>query len=125
MLPLWAISASAACPIAIEEGVPRAAAPRIATAGKGTGNLAQARLGAELVGLVGALPGEAVAAAAEVAVGRGRLVDRAAQLKVAEDRARAQVEILLHQLDDRLAGDLLGAERLDEQRQRPGDADRV
>ena len=31
----------------------------------------------------------------------------------------------LDQLDDRLAGDLPGAERLDEQRQRLGDADRV
>jgi len=44
-----------------------------------------------------ALPREALAGAAEVAVGRGRLVDRAAQFKVAEDGAGAQVEVLLHQ----------------------------
>src|ERR1700744_4078579 len=72
----------------------------------------QAGLGAELVRLVGPLPGERVAGAAEVAVGGGRLVDRAAQLQVAQDGAGAQVEVLLHQLDARLAGDLLPSEIL-------------
>ena len=48
---------------------------------------------------VGALPGEAVldavgVGAAEVAVGRGRLVDRAQQVEVVDDRGRAQVEDL-------------------------------
>src|ERR1700722_6426083 len=87
--------------------------------------LGQTGLGAKLVRLVGALPGEGVAGAAEVAVGGGRLVHRAAQLEVAQDRARAQVEVLLHQLGDGLGGDLLGAEGLDQQRERAGDADRV
>src|SRR3954447_5975086 len=76
--------------------------------------------------LVGPLPGEAVALdAAEVTVGGGPLVDRPAQLKVAHDRTGAQVEVLVDQLGDPGLPDLLGAERLDQQRQRAGDADRV
>jgi len=69
--------------------------PRLAPAGHDVGlTLGQACLGAELVGLVGALPGEGVTAAPEVAVGRRGLVDRPAQVQVAQDRARAQVEVL-------------------------------
>src|SRR5579863_4135867 len=111
-----------------EKNVPRARARGTREAGYGVSphcGLLQSGLGAELVGLVGAFPGEAVAGAAEVTVGRGRLVDRAAQVQVTQDGAGAKVEVLLHQLDDRLTGDLLGAERLHEQRQRAGDADRV
>src|SRR5215472_14779268 len=68
-------------------------------------------------GLIGALPGEAVRRGpAEVAVGGRLAVDRAAQVKVAHDRAGTQVEVLADQLDDPLPGDLLGAERLDQQR---------
>src|SRR6202020_2351170 len=87
--------------------------------------LGQTGLGAKLVRLVGALPGEGVAGAAEVAVGGGRLVHRAAQLEAAPDRARAQVEVLLHRLGEGMGGDLLGAEGLDQQRELAGDADRV
>jgi hypothetical protein len=69
----------------------------------------QSGLSAKLVGLIGALPGEAVTGAAEVTVRRGLLVNRAAQLEVAQDGTRAQVEVLVHQLDDRRPGDLLSA----------------
>ena len=58
---------------------------------------------AQRVRLVRALPGEVVVVAAEVAV-RGRLrVDRAAQVEVAQDRRRTQVEVLAHELLDPLA----------------------
>ena len=64
--------------------------PRLALAGHDLGlALGQACLGAELVGLVGALPGEGVTAAPEVAVGRRRLVDRPAQVQVAQGELRA------------------------------------
>ena len=46
------------------------------------------------VGPVGALPGEVVVLAAEVAVGGGLLEDRPAQVEVADDGARPQVELL-------------------------------
>ena len=56
--------------------------------------------GSEGVRLVRPLPREVVVRAAEVAV-RGRLrVDRAPQVEVAEDRARAQVEVLPDELLD-------------------------
>ena len=49
---------------------------------------------AERGGLVGALPREVVVVAAEVAVRGGLRVDRPAQVEVAQDRGRAQVEVL-------------------------------
>src|SRR3954464_14379185 len=55
---------------------------------------------AERVGFVGALPGEVAVVAAEVAVRRGLRVDRAAQVEVAQDRGRAEVEMLAHELLD-------------------------
>ena len=54
----------------------------------------------ERVGLVGALPREVVVVAAEVAVRGGLRVDRPAQVEVAQDRRRAQVEVLAHELLD-------------------------
>ena len=52
---------------------------------------------AQRVGAVGALPGEVVVVAAEVAVGRGLLVDRPVQAQLLAERARAQVEVLVDQ----------------------------
>ncbi len=49
---------------------------------------------AQRLGLVGALPREVVVVAAEVAVRRGLLVDRAVQSQLLAERARAQVEVL-------------------------------
>ena len=43
--------------------------------------------------------------AAEVAVGRGLLVDRAVQVEVLAERARAQVEVLVDELGDLRAAD--------------------
>src|SRR5437016_1189521 len=54
----------------------------------------------DLLGPVDALPGEGVlVGAAEVAVGAGRLVDRAPEVEVVDDRRRPEVEELL---DERL-----------------------
>src|SRR5262249_37173832 len=76
-------------------------------------------------GLVGALPGEVVVLAAEVAVGGGLLVDRAVELQRLAEGAGAQVEVLVDELLDLPAADLLGAEGLDHDRDRVRDADRV
>src|SRR5207248_10746549 len=81
----------------------------------------------ELVGLVDPLPGEVVVVAAEVAVGGGLRVDRPAEVEVAEDRGRAPVEVPGNERLDlrrRHAG-RLGVEGIDEDRERPRDADRV
>src|ERR671931_765529 len=86
---------------------------------------AEARGLAQRLGLVGALPREVVVLAAEVAVGGGLLVDRAVELEVLPERARAQVEVLFDQGLDLGAPDLLGPERLDHDRHRVCDADRV
>src|SRR5258706_3972091 len=80
---------------------------------------------AERVGLVRPLPGEVAVVAAEVAVRRGLHVDRAAQIEIAQDRGRAQVEMLADERLDLRHRDLLRAERLDENRHRMRDADRV
>src|SRR3954453_3908760 len=80
---------------------------------------------AQRLGLVGPLPREVVVLAAEVAVGRGLLVDRAVQLEILAERAGAQVEVLLDELRDPRPADLLGPERLDVDRHRVRDADRV
>src|SRR5215207_2695108 len=49
---------------------------------------------------VGSLPGEVVVLAAEVAVGRGLLEDRAVEVEVATERGGAQIEDLLDGPDD-------------------------
>ena len=56
--------------------------------------LVETRVAAQDRGLVGALPGEVGVFAAEVAVGRGLLVDGPQQLQVADDGRRTQVEVL-------------------------------
>ena len=80
---------------------------------------------AERIGLVGALPREVVVVAAEVAVGGGLRVDRAAQVEVADDRGRPEVEVVADELLDLRAGIALGAEAVDLERDRVRDADRV
>src|SRR5579862_7683639 len=79
----------------------------------------------ELVGAVGALPGEVGLAAAEVPVRRGLRVDRAEQVQRGNDRTRPQVEDLHDRVLDALYGDLLGAEALDEEPDRHRLADGV
>ena len=65
------------------------------------GSALEAGGGAQRCGLVGALPREVVVVAAEVAVGGGLLVDRTPQVEIAQDRRRAQVEVLADEpLDD-------------------------
>ena len=75
--------------------------------------------------MIRALPREALLLAAEVPVGRGGAVDRASQVEVAQDRGRAQVEVLAHERGDGIRVDLVGAERLDVEAHRGGDADGV
>ena len=65
----------------------------------------QAGGGAQRVGAIGALPREVGVAAAEVAVGGGRGVDRPAQVEIAHDRGRAEVEVLADELLDARLGD--------------------
>ena len=97
-----------------------------AKAGPSNGSRSRARRRAQRLGLVDALPREVVVVAAEVAVGRGLRVDRAAQVEVAQDRRRAEVEVLAHErLDLRRRAIRLGVEVVDEDRERVRDADRV
>src|SRR4051794_29843237 len=79
--------------------------------------------GAQRLRLVGLLPGEVVVLTPEVAVGRRLLVDRPVQLEVLAERARAEIEEIVHELGDPRAADLLGAERLNHDRDRVCDAD--
>src|SRR5947207_14023753 len=79
----------------------------------------------EVVELVGDLPGELLVAAAEVTVGGGALVDRPAQVEVADDGRRPEVEDVLDSLLDLGGIDGLGAERLDHDRDGPGHAEGV
>src|SRR6266446_6970898 len=60
---------------------------------------------AQRIRLVGALPREGALVAAEMAVGGGLRVDRPAQVEVAENRCRTQVEVLGHKLLDPRHGD--------------------
>ena len=76
-------------------------------------------------GFVGALPGESWLGAAEVAVGRGRPVDRAAQVEAFDDAARRQRENGADQIGHALVGNGAGAETVDHDRNRLGHADGV
>src|SRR5215468_8563449 len=80
---------------------------------------AETRRRAEGGGLVGVLPGEARFVTAEVAVGGGLPVDGPAQVQLLHQGGRPQVEMVADQAGDRGPVDLLGAEGLDQQRQRP------
>src|SRR6185369_17818199 len=77
------------------------------------------------VSLVGVFPGEVGFVAAEVPVGRGLAVDGAMEVQVLAERGRPQVEMLVDQLGYSRLGNTLGPERLDQQRQRTRDSDRV
>src|SRR2546423_7803168 len=87
-----------------------------------TGLLLQAEGALDVVELGGPLPGELLLGAAEVAVGGGALVDGLAQVEVADDGSRAQVEDLLHCRADLAGVDRLGPEGLDHHRDGPGHA---
>src|SRR5689334_16352252 len=80
---------------------------------------------AKRVGLVRALPRELTVVTAEVAVRGSLRVDRSPQVEVAEDRRRAEVEVLVDELLDPRDRDRLRAERLDEHGHRVRHADRV
>src|SRR5579884_492108 len=84
-----------------------------------------ARLLGELGGAVGALPGQVQVAAAEVPESGHLAVDGPAQLQVADDAHRREVEVLVDEGDDLVARHPLGAEGLDQHRDRLGHADGV
>src|SRR5579871_3019270 len=71
------------------------------------------------------LPRELLLVATEVPVGGGAAVDGAAQVEVADDGRRAQVEHLVHRGHDLGRVHLFGAEGLDQQGDRTGHADGV
>jgi hypothetical protein len=93
--------------------------------GGGDGVGGQAGGLAQRGGPVGPLPGQVDVGAAEVAIGRGRRVDRPVQVEVTAEGGRAQVEVLGHQLLDQVAADPFGAERVDQQGDRAGHPDGV
>src|SRR5438309_10142084 len=84
-----------------------------------------ARLGGQQLRLVGPFPGQVEVGATKVPVGRRLLVDGPAQLQLADDLQRAEVEVLLDQLLDFGNRHSLGAEGLDEDRNRLANADGV
>src|SRR5206468_7845878 len=71
------------------------------------------------------LPGELLVRPAEVAVGGGAAVDRLAQVEVANDGGRPQVEHLANRLLDGQRVNRRRAERLDHDRHRLGHPDGV
>ena len=62
---------------------------------------------------VGFFPGEVGVFSAEVTVGCRLFVDGAAQVQVADDCARAQVEGLLYGFNDLILGNMCGTEGVD------------
>src|SRR5512141_2151040 len=79
-------------------------------------------------GEVGLFPGKAavlLGRAAEMAVGRGAPVDRSVELERAADVGRGKAEQLRQNLLELVFRDLAGTVRVDEERHRIGDADRV
>src|SRR5690606_36692155 len=80
-------------------------------------------VGAQNVGLVGILPGEALAA--EVAIGRRRQVDRSQQVQHLDQPGGLQLEVPAHQFHDLGVRDTAGAEGVDQHGGRLSDADGV
>src|SRR4051794_21341390 len=76
--------------------------------GRAKNDQSEAEGALDVVELGGALPGELFLGAPEVSVGRGALVDRLAQVEVADDGRRPQVEDVLHGAADLGRVDRLG-----------------
>src|ERR671917_521207 len=93
--------------------VPRSPAPGDGGRSKSDDGSLEAEGTLEVVDPRGLLPAHLLVAATEVAVGRGALEDRAAQVEVADDGGGPQVEHLGHRLGDLGGVDGLGAEGLD------------
>src|SRR3569832_1495120 len=84
-----------------------------------------ARRLAQGLGLVGALPGHVDVRAAEVAVGGRLTIDGLQQIAHGDDDARTQVEDFANELDDPRLAEFAGADGIDRDRGRFGDADGV
>src|SRR5208282_1740664 len=76
-------------------------------------------------GLVGGFPGELRLGAAEVAVGRGFLVDGAAQVEALDDAPGGEGEVLADEFGQLGGTELAGAECVHQDADRLGDADGV
>src|SRR3990170_7491147 len=72
-----------------------------------------------------AFPGKVEVVAPKVTIAGGLAEDRPPEVEVTDDCARAQVEELLHESGDLVVGKLAGAEGLDVDRKRMGNADGV
>src|SRR5215204_7383041 len=79
----------------------------------------------EIISQRGLLPGEPWLAASEVAVGGGPPKDGVAQLQIADDGPRPEVEMFLHQRPERSRVSPCCAERLHHHAHRMGHPDRV
>src|SRR5690606_15080265 len=77
------------------------------------------------VRLVRALPGHVQIVAPEMAVGRGRTVDRAPQIQHADDARRPQVKVFADELRQLFFTDFAGTVRIDADGNRLCDADGV
>src|SRR5207237_3409168 len=80
---------------------------------------------AQRVSLVRRFPRELRLRAAEVAIRRGLLENRTTQLERFDDAARRHLEVLANEIDELLLLDLAGTERVDVNRHRIRNADRV
>src|ERR1051325_5628198 len=80
---------------------------------------------AQRFSLVCLLPGEAFFVTSKMAVGRGCLIYRPAQIQTLDDAARRQFEMIAHELRYRRLANASGAFSVHEHRDRIGNADRV
>src|SRR5262245_58165021 len=71
------------------------------------------------------LPAEALVLATEMAIGGGLLVNGLPQVEILDDGVRTQIEVLAHQLGEPAVGHVPRAVRVDHDRDRLLDADRV
>src|SRR5260370_16870312 len=79
----------------------------------------------QLFGPGGRLPGRVDVGAAKMAVDGGLAEQRTAQVELLDDAERAQIEELAYGARDRRVRNLAGAERIDADRDRLHDSDRV
>src|SRR2546429_3055982 len=80
---------------------------------------------AQVLDAVRSLPRELGLRASEVTIGRGLLVDRPAQVEILDDPRRREVEVTPDQRLEDPVRNLPGAERVDHDRDRLRDADRL
>src|SRR6266571_4328796 len=83
------------------------------------------RLLSQLVGFVRLFPREFGFGAAEMSVAGGLLINRSSEIERFDDAARCELEVFTDEFRNLVLGDSSGAERVDIDRNRIGDADGV